>query len=653
MSAGIPSGDKKMPIINWYKKALSNLDRTIAIILSIIAIIFVIYVLSKGHYSTIPIIILFSSTAYLLLRDKKSFHENLPEILVSNRLSVFTHIIFFLSVSLLLWFSWSNLYYRSPLYFVVVLIAAASIIMNIFCLNNTKSFNVVIILIKITILSYIIYAGVYYQFEGIYGTDPWLHDGWIQETINIGHLSENPSFLNSYYLFPIFHLNGAITSIITNLSSYSSVFVSCGLLMAMSGVFALIISRKMINSKAALLVALIVPLTSTNIEKSTELIPMSLGYIFFLLIMCFVFCSAEKSPKYRLLIIFLSIVLILTHTIAAFTTLLIFIAFFVGIKFYYAIMKTNESSTIISAVFLCAFVTTMITRWMQQPPEHASFFEWTLHKLIDSLQMDYQFVFDKPIPISNISNKIFLFEQSGYFLLLAFAIIGALIYLHIQISTSNRIGLVFVTGGIFTTIYLFSLSSLDNILPYRWFLFFYLPLSILAVTGLLWVSNLIKSNTRRLAIIMLVILAIIFSMTTNGIGNKDNPLFFNNAARYGYTQSEFAAIHTLSDVKAGRFVTDIYFSIIFPYVLTDDEYNEMMQRSNKNIFIQRNYYLKNPEWNNKYRVSIVTGDLFNIIADNVFVLNFMKEKYMINIAPMIYNNGNVKVYILSSKFLSA
>lgn len=623
-----------------YKKALSNLDRTIAIILLITTIVWQILSISKGHYGMLPTVILFSSTAYLIFRDKISFNDNLPEILESNRLIVFTHICFFFSVSLLLWLSWNNLYYRSPLYFIVVLIAACSTIINIFCLNNIKVFNVTIVFIKIVTLSYVIYAGIYYQFDRIYGIDPWIHNGWIQEIISTGHLPESALFSQYYSTFPIFHLNGALTSMVTNLSSYSSVFVSCGFLMAMSGVFAFIISRTMINSKAALVVALIVPLTSNNIDSSTALIPMSLGYIFILSIICSIFCSAERISK-RILIIFLSIVLILTHSIAAFAMLLILIALFVGVKSYYAVMKTNASYQVFSLTFIGVFTVTMIMRWMLPVSGHTAFFDYRFTHLIYSLQFDSQFALDKPDQISNTLSNILLFNEAGYLLLLAFAVIGALIFLHFY--TPNKIGLLFLTGSLFILIYSFSLLSLDNILPFRWYLFLYLPLSILAVEGLFWVSNFIKSKIGRLAIVVLIILVIIFSMSTNNLGNKDNPFFFNNAIRYGYTQSEFAAVHTLSDIEAGIFVTDTFFSKTFPYILTDDKYNQM-RKSNKKVFIQRNYYLKNPEWNNKYQVSVSMGN--KVIGNNVLILNFMKEKYRINNTPMIYSNGNIKVYVL-------
>lgn len=643
-------GNKKDMYTNYlkiYKKALLNIDKIIAMILSIIATIFIITTFSKGHYYGLhlPIVILFPSIVYFLFRDNNSSNENLPEISESNRLLVITHIFFSISVTLLLWFSWSNLYCRPPLYFALILIAAASIIINIFCLNETKNFNVVVVLIKIITLSYIIYAGIYYQFEGIYGTDPWLHNSWIQETINIGHLTENSVFVGSYYLFPIFHLSGAITSIITSLSISSSIFASSGFLMAMSGIFVFIICRTTINAKAGLLTALIVPLTANNIEKATELIPMSLGYIFLLSIVCLIFYSTRKRFEKILLMIFLSGALILTHTIASFAMLLFLIAIFGAIKLYDAIMKTSTSNKMFSHTLILFFVVTMTTRWMQNPPKHASFMDIRISHLVEALQLDAQFVLEMPQTISDIPYHVAMFDLAGYLFLLAFATIGALSFLHFQKLTPNRIALAFVAGVIFISIYAFDLLNLNSILPYRWYLFLYVPLSILAVIGIIWVSNLIKNKTGKLAFVMLVILAIIFSMTTNSLANKDNPPFFQNAVRFGYTQSEFAAIDTLSNINPGRFVTDIYFSIIFEYVLTYDKYNKMMQ-SNNNIFIQRNYYLNHPEWNENYKVRIVSGNQHTTIAEKTFILNFAKKEYMIDDKSMIYNNGNVKTYII-------
>lgn len=629
-----------------YKRVVSNIDKIIALTFIIITILYIILSLSKGHDVIIlPIIILVSSTVYLLFRDKISSDENLPNISESNRVSVITHIVFLISVTLLLWLSWSNLYYKPPMYFAFVLVAAASIIINIFYLNDTKILNIAIILIKITTLSYIIYSSIYYQFEGYYGTDSWLHNDWIQQIINIGHLTEDPLFVNSYYLFPIFHLSAAMISAITTLSSYSSLFASDVFLMAMSGIFIFTIGRTIINTKSGLLAALIVPLAANNIEKATNIIPMSLGYIFVLLIIYLIFGYEKKRVENILLIIFLSATLILTHTIAALAMLITLIIIYATYKLYGAIMETNTFYKTFSHIFIVLFLVLITMKWMQTPPGGAAFFDYRLSHLIESLQLDAQFVLETQQTIPNISYKVAVFDQAGYLILLFFSTIGSLYFLRLKKSAPNRISLVFVAGAIFILIYGFNLFGLLNILPYRWYLFLYVPLSILAVAGLLWFSNLINSKTGRLAIIMLVLLVIIFGMTTNSLANRDSPFIFNDAKRLGYTQSEFAAIDTLSNVKAGRYISDNYFSAIFPYVLTDNEYKEMMQ-SNKSIFIQRNYYLNNPEWNDKYKVTIVAGHRYNIIALEVVILNFMKKEYMIDFMPIMYDNGNVNVHII-------
>jgi hypothetical protein len=88
-------------------------------------------------------------------------------------------------------------------------------------------------------------------------------------------------------------------------------------------------------------------------------------------------------------------------------------------------------------------------------------------------------------------------------------------------------------------------------------------LSILAEQGLLGLSNLIRGNPGKLSLIAVLVLAILFMMTTtNSMGNSDSPFIHNGTARTGYTQLELTAIKTLPDMEAGcpqnRYVLRLY-----------------------------------------------------------------------------------------------
>jgi hypothetical protein len=524
-------------------------------------------------------------------------------------------------------------------------VAAASIILDIFCFNEEKNTHTFIALSKIIALSLITYAGIYYQFPGIYGVDPWLHSEWIKETVSLGHITQGEFITNGYYLFPVFHLSAAMTQILTSLSTYSSVFASTGVFMAMSCLFVFLIARKLINTQAGLLAALIVPLIADFIERATSIIPMSLGFCFFLAILYLVFCRDEKkSLRYSGLIVILSVSLILTHTIAALVTLLSLMAVFAGIKWYKRISKPAMPYVAVSLSLITFLGVAMLLRWMQDSLWGSSFFTWNLSYLAESLRTGSQFVLTTfPAP-TNIPYAVSLLDQGGFLLLLAFGSIGALIYFHPRNRTGPRMALILVVAVLVALPYGFMLFNLENILPDRWFIFLYVPLAILAVQGLLGVSRLIRPGLGKLSLIMVAVLAILCMMTTtNSMANDDSPFLYNGATRIGYTQSELTAIKTLSDMEVGCPKTDMYYGDIFPYIVGYEPYTEMVERDSS-VFIVRSYYLHHPEWNEKYNIGIHEGGIGNYERGTA-VMEYM-EQQGIDKGNLIYSTGNVKAYII-------
>lgn len=631
------------------------LDKFIAILVLCVAIAFIAWSISLKQYGvTLPGVLLVSSLLYLLLRKRLSAGAGTLQLRLGNRIGSLSHIIFVISLSLSIWLLWSSLYYRPPIYFILCLVAVASIILDIFGLDETKSSRTSVVLFKIIALSITIYAGIYYQFPGIYGVDPWGHTELIRETINLGHIApgqflDNASgqFLeNSYFLFPMFHFAAAISQIVTGLSIYNSIFTTVGVPVAISCLFVFLIGRKLVDTRVGLLAALIVPLSADAIERATTIIPMSLGFCFFLAILYFAFCRDRKRVSDSLLVILLSVALILTHPIAALVTLLAMVAVFVGIKVHKQISKSIMPHQVVSATLIALFGVAMLTRWMQAPPGAPAFFDRSFAHLVDSLRLGTQFVLTAPPTATNVSYPVSLLNQGGYLLLLAFAIIGALICLHPKNRTASRTALASTAAVLIAVPYSFMLFSLENILPARWFLFLYVPLSILAICGLSSMSNLIKGNIGKVGMVILMMLAVIFMTITNSMANDDSPQVFNGATRYGYTQAEITAIETLSDMGCGCPETDIYYGTIFPYVIGYDAYADMVEGDNA-LFIHRNYYLHHPEWNQWYMERIHKGGIGSWEPERVLISDYMKE-HAIDTGPLIYSNRNVKVYAITS-----
>ena len=619
------------------------LDKVVAVLLLCLSIIFVVWPISLKHYDIfIPGIFLVSSLLYLLLRRRVSESALAPRFKSGDRFRLISHIIFMVCLSLSIWLFWHNLYYRPPLYFVLLVAAATSIIWDILSADQTKRSHTFVPLFKIIVLSLAVYGGIYYQFPGILGVDPWLHNQWMQETLNLGHITQGQYVVNSYYLLPVFHLAVSTTHIMTGLSTYSSAFVAVGFLLAVSCLFTFLIGRRLFDARTGLLAALIVPLASRSIEFGTIIIPMSLGFCFFSTILYLVLCSGKKRVFISLLVIILSATLILTHTIAALVMLLSLCAIFVGIKFYKLLEKRTIQYKLVSLTIILLFGVAMLARWMQALPNESSFFDINITALSSSLQDSAKFALSMPLTTKNISYAVKALDEGGNLLILAFAVFGALISLHTKNRTAAKTALVVIAATIFAIPYIFQMFSVTNILPDRWVVFQYVSLSILAMYGLSGLFNVIKGNTRKLGMVTVVMLVVIFLMITNSTASRDSPLIFNGAVRIGYTQSELSAVKTLSDAEWGRPETDIYYGYIFPFLMGYNEYVDMIHRDNE-IFIQRNYYLQHPEWDDLYETKLDLGGINNISSKQVLISDYIK-KQGINNCPLVYDNGHVTVY---------
>ena len=631
----------------WRKRDFS-LDKVIALFILCTTVPIIIVSVSIRHYGIyVPAILSISSLLYLLLRGKLSQSGGLTIFREANRIRAISHIIFLISLSLSVWVLRGNLYYRPPLYFILCLVAAASIVLDIFCLNEAKTSHVVVTLSKIIALSLAIYGGLYYLFPGFAGSDPWWHYGWIQETVAQGRITEGQFFSNSgYYLYPYFQLVGAMTHTITSLSIRASMFASIGVFGAISCLFIFLVSRKLTSSvRTGLLSALIVPLTGTAILRSTAIIPMSLGFYFVLAIMYLLFCRDRRAFPDTLVLILLSISVIFTHMIATTVLLLTLVAIFVGMKFYKRVSKPVISALYepVSLTFAALFGVIMFTKWMQVPPGGGAFFDYTLRGLVQSLEQQAQFLWAAPATTYTIPVGVLILNQAGYFLLLFLAIISSLIYLHPQNRTGRRTALLFTAGLLIVTPYVFGLFGLTNIAPSRWNFFFYTGLAILAVPGLMGLASIVRRGIIRPAVIMFGVLVILFTMITNVSGNGDSPFFYNGADRNGFTRSELIAMHTLSDMGYGRPETDALYGDAFVFEIGYDEYVEMISRDNR-IFIQRNYYLHHPEWNSRYSSRLHVG-IIGYLSKSVVIADYVREQG-IDRGPLIYSNPNVTVYAM-------
>lgn len=641
------------------KFKIPDLDISIGFLCLLIGIMVLIEsILFGNNHFHFFVVLFFPSLLYLFFRKRIQKHDELILFIPNKNINYIAAIFFFLSISLLIWISYLNVYYRSPFYFFLCIIASVCVLIQIFTIDIDKKYSSWLILFEIIILAVLIKTSLYYGFSGLYGQDPWWHTQWIKETIEGGHITSGKYISNLYSLFPQFHLLSGLTSVISSLSINNSTFFSVGFIgnSVISTLFLFLIAKRFIVMRGALLTALTFSLTGYSISRGTSIIPMTLGISFFLIIIYLTFNdNMERKKKTSLLLLF-SISLILTHTIAAFVTFICMTSILLSNVLYNVFRDFSRSrlfgKTMINASFVILFGALMLFVWRMDFPHGNSFFDRIGGSFINALQKGSdslgQSVFGVSIPYA-----VSLFIEVAFLLMLFFALICSLLYLSREERDITKWGLLSLPIILYGVIIGFSVSSISTILPWRWYVFLMVPLSIVGILGLLRLGNITKNNFIRNFIIGGVIIAIILFSLITPPANQDNPPFFmdHSSKRSGWTQSELVGAKALNNISLSRPITDLYYGNIIPYVVGHDEHQKIHSENNT-IFIWRNYYLFHPEWNERYSTPLHMGRNFTDNTRNTIIISdYMTVKGIIH-QPLVYANGNIKAYILATKSTS-
>lgn len=627
-------------------KLNNNIDR----LLAIGALLFVAYyLLTRGIERPSPemVAVFLFAGLYLLLRNKIKVNQNLSPLRASPSIRKINHIVFILSLCAGIWILHDSLYFRPMSYFLVTLIAAVSILWEILYSTDSKTSQSVILL-KIITLGMIFRAGIFFEFPSIVGSDPWLHNMIIGQTISSGYIpafiNEPMNVVNSYSILPLFHIDTAITQIITSLSIPSSIFASVGFFETLSCLFIFLIARKMLGIKAGLLSALLFCLCDFSIRHGTQITAMSLGIGLVTMLLYIMLVRGRTNIANVSVLLLISATLIWTHTIAAFIMLVILISILIGARLYKKLDRYDtEHETIVSPSLVILFLVGLVAWWMTVPPQGgASFFETQVLTLKYVMEMLGQPVVAAPEVGITMPYAVRLFNDSGYALLVGLGMTGCLIYFRTGNRSLRPIILAFIAAGLLV-IQAINIGALEEaVLTARWLVFQYIALSILAIAAILGLSSVIRNSMGRLLMVLLVLLLILFPMTTNNVVNTDSPLFRYDIHRQAYTESELTSIRTLSGVLDAEPVTDLYFVDALRYTISHDEYMHMRSSGNS-VFIARKFDLFHPEYNDRHRSTIRTIERAYLDNRPIVIADYIKQLEA-DKQGLIYSSNTVSVW---------
>ena len=455
-------------------------------------------------------VIAMSCILYLRYRSKFKEKTSNSLLLISDRNNAILSIIwwFLISAALVMYY-FSELYTRHPLFFFLISGAVAILGVQIITFCGSKGTKTSINVGKILLLSIILRYSAYFVSPYPIGSDPWYHQEYIKSFLEYGRIAAPPGLSISYVSYPIAHLHAVCTSLLASISPHDAMFL-LGTILALSTIVTFLIVRMLTgNVQLALISMLLLNCVDAQIQWSIQVIAMSFGVAIYAFIIFFALKIYSK-PEYKIryipfMIVFLCII-VWTHTISAFVTLVSLFALAVGCTLYeflynrdiFSFRSQNARLLMVPLIFLTVIIT---YHWMD--PSYP-FFDQSFGGLLKSLSMEAEFL--GGTTLSNIHGRWEeLLQPVGFCLYAFFGIIGALYCSSHKLRAKKYFPVIALALVLFFVRYAFPIFGMRNIVPDRWPAFAFVCFPLFVGLGFFCVLNLLKTKGSILCAIAMVL----------------------------------------------------------------------------------------------------------------------------------------------------
>ncbi len=637
----------------FFEPYLKNMDLLCGLIGTVLGLLIAILsFFGVINQFLIGLTILCVSSIYVLVRSKIRSPRKIAPIPISPRILSVLNIVFWslLSVALLIWYF--NLYYRPTSYFIIISILSAIIALEIFSSDDSRDFWP--IFVKIVILSLVIRGGIYFNYPSIMGYDAYFHTKIADIIMLTG--SVPPFEISDKYAYaPIVHILIANVGVLCQIPVKCTVFLSIGVGSVISTLFLYIIGKNIAGPQIGLLAALLANITNDLIVRGiTNITADSLVVCYLLAMLYLTFADTVHINIRDSLLIFFSLLLVITHQLSTFVVFLILLTLISSqaIISYIHGVHFQKSRSII---YLMLFGIAIVAHWISiEFPGGSTFFDFVLGPFIDVIRAGGEYGSDLLIVGHAYERPLFdlLILQSSYLILPFFAIGGLLLWMSPE--NRKRFSIAVVAAALFVLVYGIPLLGIRNLLTSRWMPLLCIFLAILAA-AFIWRSvHLMSSRTGKICSVFLVVFVFAFLMiTTPGI-NKDNPLVSKDTTiRNQFTYSEIQAAETIESVFDGDTYVDSTFLGAYVYhtdpVISEKEIAVSKQVSQldisgnndligaNNLFVLRTCTLYEPV---TVKASHLYGDSMARIIPQSFFDSF--ESHHFN---LVYSNSYVLGYL--------
>jgi len=614
-------------------------------------ICFLNLVYSNSYMITIGPMLVILCLLYLLFRKvllKK--RENTPGVIFSNR--ALDSIFWFLFAGSILSLS-TEVLHRPLAYFVLVALSAAVLAVQVL---SGKGKSIPYLLFKILLVSLSVRASAYWVFPTLPGSDTWAHLVYLKHYIAEGHIPETlPAGTGiSYLKYPVMHLYMVSMKLITGLDYKEAMFLSVGIPALFSTVFVYLIGKTVAGERMGLLAALLINIADYQIDKSIQPTATGFNLLFFGMVI-FLIIKQRQNPRGSTiaLIIITFAVMVATHTMSTFVMFSFILFLFMGdylYKFIYGEKEGLEKSAI-TPTLVILFAVMLVSYWLYTEYSFGrTFLEMVVQGLYNALIQRFGFL-NRTNDVSNISSNWFaIINMTGFLMLYAAGIIGSLLWLSRENRNRLRVTFIVVIILLNAVTFAFPVFGMRNIMPYRWFTFIYIPLSMAASFGITSVVSCIKADVARISVITGTFFIISFLMITNSATNKDSPVYSAGLIeRLVYAETEMAVAEKVNEIYDGRIITDYQYGSRVLWTYQERKVNYEMPDEevlSTGIVIWRDVMAVRPvQFYRKYEVFSEDGEQS---IETVRVLEVLGEKYDRELAEshnLIYANNSSRAYL--------
>ncbi len=293
-------------------------------------------------------------------------------------------------------------------------------------------------------------------------------------------------------------------------------------------------------------------------------IPNTLAAILILPILYLLFKLRREVPmRSMLLSLFFMIALILTHALALWLAILLFI-FWIGTKIYDRLYH-ERSVTPATLGIASTFTVLMFGYWTYISPHLGMLARFIRDGFGEELFREVHGPLAEQVARQTLlvpfSDQ--LFNSIGMFLFFALSFIGC--FYMISKKFGNILTFVFAIGGgtILTIGFIPVLTGL-GIIEHRWHVFSQVLLAIPLALALLLFCQLFKRRFAKAGILSCIVFLLAFFMMMSPWANMDNHIFsLNTGVRFAFTESELQAFDTVSGMWDGEIGAD--FLVIAPF----------------------------------------------------------------------------------------